>query len=174
MDYKKLYEEQKEEKEKLDVLFVKKTKGMNALFMDYLKLKESTHQWKTQCQEVERRELENGVILMEQIKKLKEANSKNKYMNMDIRCPIIQGIDVNLCRLLQSWSENQLEDIIDWNFEEGKEAMFYEELCNNISMELPKYIGENVEGLCFDETWELMENYEANGWVKIKREWNSE
>jgi len=66
----------KEEKEKLDVLFVKKTKGMNALFMDYLKLKESTHQWKTQCQEVERRELENGVILMEQIKKLKEEKGR--------------------------------------------------------------------------------------------------
>jgi len=163
MDYKKLYEEQKKKYEKLEEwnnIVRKAHQGIaeenNMLIEGKIKLSEKF--WEKEIRK-----------LKEENKKLKEANSKKKYMNMDSRCGNIQGIELNLNNALQGWYDCNDEDIHTYDFEEGgKEVMFYKELCGAMVDRL-KYSIE-ISHMIWEETCELMKNYEENGWVKVLRE----
>ncbi len=109
-------------------------------------------------------------------REVEELKSKKKYLNMDTRCPHIQGVEVNLNLALQGWLEGSCSDSYDWygdwKWGEGKEAMFYKELCTKVQNEMNtnEEMKKAIDTMIYHETCELLAEYDDKKWVEFYKE----
>jgi len=109
-------------------------------------------------------------------REVEELKSKKKYLNMDTRCPHIQGVELNMNLALQCWLEGSCSDsydwYADWKWGEGKEAMFYQELCTKVQNEMNtnEELKEAIDTIIYQETCELLAEYDDKKWVEFYKE----